>query len=92
MADLKIFQKGDKVKAIITSQNKHLDMEACDFYVEIVYGMRGNKLTIQKSDMLYGTDGEYVMVIDTVCHGNRHHTDGRKAGVAVRMVLHRHRC
>ena len=65
MADLKIFQKGDKVKAIITSQNKHLDMEACDFYVEIVYGMRGNKLTIQKSDMLYGTDGEYVMVIDT---------------------------
>ena len=65
MADLKIFQKGDKVKAIITSQNKHLDMEACDFHVEIVYGMRGNKLTIQKSDMLYGTDGEYVMVIDT---------------------------
>ena len=65
MAELNIFQQGDKVKFIVTSQNKHLDMEACDFYVEIVYGMRGNKLTIQKSDMLYGTDGEYVMVIDT---------------------------
>ena len=65
MAELNIFQKGDKVKFIVTSQNKNLDMEACDFYVEIVYGMRGNKLTIQKSDMLYGTDGEYVMVIDT---------------------------
>ena len=38
MAELNIFQKGDKVKFIITSQNKNLDMEACDFYVEIVCG------------------------------------------------------
>ena len=65
MAELNIFQKGDKVKFIITSQNKNLDMEACDFYVEIIYGMRHSKMTIQKSQMLYGTDGEYVMVIDT---------------------------
>lgn len=65
MAELNIFQKGDKVKFIITSQNKNLDMEACDFYVEIIYGMRHIKMTIQKSEMLYGTDGEYVMVIDT---------------------------
>ena len=65
MAELNIFQKGDKVKFIITSQNKNLDMEACDFYVEIIYGMRHSKMTIQKADMLYGTDGEYVMVIDT---------------------------
>lgn len=65
MADLNIFQKGDKVKFIITSQNPNLDMEVCDFYVEIIYGMRAEKLTIQKSEMLYGTDGEYVMIFDT---------------------------
>ena len=65
MAELNIFQKGDKVKFIITSQNKNLDMEACDFYVEIIYGMRHSKMTIQKADMLYGTDGEYVMIVDT---------------------------
>ena len=65
MAELNIFQQGDKVKFIVTSQNKNLDMEACDFYVEIIYGMRHSKMTIQKADMLYGTDGEYVMVIDT---------------------------
>lgn len=53
------------MKFIVTSQNKNLDMEACDFYVEIIYGMRHSKMTIQKADMLYGTDGEYVMVIDT---------------------------
>ena len=65
MAELNIFQRGDKAKFIITSQNKNLDMEACDFYVELIYGMRADKITIQKSQMLYGTDGEYVMVIDT---------------------------
>ena len=65
MAELNIFQKGDKVKFIVTSQNKHLDMEACDFYVEIIYGMRRDKVIIQKKDFLYGTDGEYVMIVDT---------------------------
>lgn len=65
MADLNIFQRGDKAKFIITSQNKNLDMEACDFYVEIIYGMRQSKMTIQKSQMLYGTDGEYIIIIDT---------------------------
>ena len=65
MAELNIFQQGDKVKFIVTSQNKHLDMEACDFFVEIIYGMRRDKVIIQKKDFLYGTDGEYVMIFDT---------------------------
>ena len=65
MADLNIFQKGDKVKFIITSQNPNLDMEVCDFYVEQIYGQRQNKVVVQKSEMLYGTDGEYIMVLDT---------------------------
>ena len=65
MAELNIFQQGDKVKFIVTSQNKHLDMEACDFYVELIYGMRRDKVIIHKEDFLYGTDGEYVMIFDT---------------------------
>lgn len=65
MAELQIFQQGDKAKCIITSRNPHLDMEACDFYVELRYGMMGQKMVIQKSDMFFATDGEYVMVVDT---------------------------
>ena len=65
MAELNILQRGDKKKFIITSRNPNLDMEACDFYVEQIYGMRQNKVVVQKSEMLYGTDGEYVMVLDT---------------------------
>jgi hypothetical protein len=65
MAEMNIFQRGDKAKFIITSQNPNLNMETCDFYVELIYGMRSDKLTIQKEDMLYGTDGEYVMIFDT---------------------------
>ena len=65
MAELNILQKGDKKKFIITSQNPHLDLENCYFYVEQIYGQRQNKIVLQKSDMLYGTDGEYVMIIDT---------------------------
>jgi hypothetical protein len=65
MADMNILQQGDKVKYIITSQNPNLDMEVCDFYVELIYGMRAEEVTIQKSEMLYGTDGEFVMIFDT---------------------------
>lgn len=65
MAELNIFQRGDKAKFIITSQNVNLNMETCDFYVELIYGMRADKIVIQKADMLYGTDGEYVMIFST---------------------------
>ena len=65
MAELNILQRGDKKKFIITSRNRNLDMEACDFYVEQIYGQRQNKVVVQKSEMLYGTDGEYIMVLDT---------------------------
>ena len=65
MAELNILQRGDKKKFIITSRNQNLDMEACDFYVEQIYGQRQNKVVVQKSEMLYGTDGEYIMVLDT---------------------------
>lgn len=65
MAELKIFEQGDVKKCIITSQNPYLDMEACDFYVELKWGIPGRKKTIQKADMLYGLEGEYIMTVDT---------------------------
>lgn len=65
MAELNILQQGDVKKFIITSRNPILDMEACDFYVEQIYGTRNKKVVVQKSEMLYGTDGEYIMILDT---------------------------
>ena len=65
MADLNIVRRGEKVKYIVTSQNINFDMEACDFYVELHYGMMGKKLVIPKSEFLYGTGGEYIMLFDT---------------------------
>ena len=65
MAELNILQQGDVKKFIITSRNPILDMEACDFYVEQIYGTRNKKVVVKKSEMLYGTDGEFVMIVDT---------------------------
>ena len=60
-----IVQQGEKVKYIVTSQNPNFNMETCDFYVELHYGMMGRKLIIPKSEFLYGTGGEYIMLFDT---------------------------
>lgn len=65
MAEISIYQQGEKVKFIVTSQNPNFNMEEDDFYVELLYGMMGKKLVLQKSDFLYGTGGEFVMIFDT---------------------------
>ena len=65
MAEMNIIPQGKKVKYIITSQNPVLDLDVNDFYIEIIYGMLGRKLTISKDDLLYGTDGEYIMMFQT---------------------------
>lgn len=65
MADMNIIQQGELAKYIITSRTPNFNIEEDDFTVEIIYGMRDNKITIQKSEMTYGTDGEYVMVFST---------------------------
>lgn len=81
MDEKNIIQQGEKVKFIITSRNPNFNIEEDDFYVEIIYGMMGKKLTIQKSDMLYGTDGEFVMQFST---------DGMIGPVKARMVWQCH--
>ena len=65
MTEKDIIQEGKKVKYIITSRNPNFNIEENDFYVELLYGHMGKKLTIQKSEMLYGTGGEYLMQFST---------------------------
>ena len=60
-----IIQQGETLKYIITSQNPNFDIEENDFYVELIYGIRGHKMVIRKADMLYGTGGEYLMQFST---------------------------
>ena len=65
MDEKNIIQQGETVKYIITSRNPNFDIEEDDFTVELFYGMMGKKLTIQKSEMTYGTGGEYIMQFST---------------------------
>ena len=60
-----ITPQGKTLKYIITSQNPNFNIEENDFYVELIYGMRRQKLVIRKADMLYGTGGEYLMQFST---------------------------
>ena len=60
-----IIQQGELVKYIITSRNPNFNIEEDDFTVELIYGMLGRKLVIPKSEMVYGTDGEYLMQFST---------------------------
>lgn len=65
MSENDIIPQGKKVKYIVTSRNHNFNIEEDDFRVELIYGMMGKKLVIQKSDMMYGTDGEYIMQFST---------------------------
>ena len=65
MTENDIINQGETVKYIITSRNPHFDIEEDNFYVELIYGTRGRKLVIPKSEMLYGTGGEYLMQFST---------------------------
>ena len=81
MADLNIVQQGEKLKFIVTSQNMNLNLEEDDFYVELRYGMMGKKLVIPKSEFLYGTGGEFIMLFST---------DGMVGKVTARFVWQCH--
>ena len=65
MSENDIIQQGKKVKYIVTSRNPNFNIEDDDFRVELIYGMMGKKLVIQKSEMMYGTGGEYIMQFST---------------------------
>ena len=46
----KIIQQGERAKFIVTSQREDFDFGENDFYLEIIYGMMGSKITIEKTD------------------------------------------
>ena len=60
-----IVQQGELLKFKVTSNRLDLDMDEVDFYVEIKFGLLGKKITIPKSDFVYGTAGEWVMMFPT---------------------------
>ena len=76
-----IVQQGERLKYIVTSQNPNFNMEEDDFYLEIIYGMRQQKKVIPKSEFLYGTGGEFVLMFDT---------DGMIGKITARMVWQCH--
>lgn len=65
MDEKNIIQQGELVKYIITSQDPNFNIEEEDFTVELFYGLMGKKLVIKKSEMQYGTNGEYIMKFST---------------------------
>ena len=62
MDKTRIIQQGEVAKFQV--QIKNFDMEANDFRVELIYGMRQQVVTIDKSQMLEN-GGTYYFTIDT---------------------------
>ena len=45
-----IIQQGERAKYIVKSNRADFDFGENDFYLEIIYGMMGSKITIEKTD------------------------------------------
>jgi hypothetical protein len=45
-----IIQQGERAKFIVTSQREDFDFGVNDYHLEIIYGMMGAKITIEKTD------------------------------------------
>ena len=45
-----VIQKGERAKYIVTSNRHDFDFGVNDYHLEIVYGMMGAKITIEKTD------------------------------------------
>ena len=65
MTEKDIIQQGETVKYIVTSRNPNFNIEDDDFRVELIYGMMGKKLVIQKSEMAPSPGSEYIMQFST---------------------------
>ena len=60
-----IIQQGERAKFIVTAQSENFDLTNDDFYIEIIYGMLGKKLTIPKSELVESADDGFIMSFDT---------------------------
>ena len=45
-----IIQQGERAKYIVTSNRQDFDFGVNDYHLEIIYGMMGSKITIEKTD------------------------------------------
>lgn len=59
-----IIQQGERAKYIVKSNRADFDFGENDFYLEIIYGMMGSKITIEKTDFLE-IDGQWVFSFPT---------------------------
>jgi hypothetical protein len=50
MNEKDIIQQGERAKYIVTSNRADFDFGENDYYLEIIYGMMGAKITIEKKD------------------------------------------
>ena len=64
MDEKNIIQQGERAKFIVTSQREDFGFGENDFYLEIIYGMMGSKITIEKTDFRE-IDGQWVFSFPT---------------------------
>ena len=50
MDEKQIIQQGERAKYIVTSNRQDFDFGVNDYHLEIIYGMMGAKITIEKTD------------------------------------------
>ena len=63
MDKTRILQQGEEAKFKIEIAD--FDMEAGEFSLQLVWGYRRNRMTIDKSQMVLGSDGKYYFTFDT---------------------------
>ena len=56
-----ILMQGDEAKYQIRIDAEGFNMETDDFEIELLWGMLGRKLTIQKSDTIFSVDGFFFV-------------------------------
>ena len=59
-----IIMQGERAKYFVRSDKWNFNFEENSFYLEILYGMMGGKITIEKSDFQY-LDGRWVFSFPT---------------------------
>ena len=89
-----IIQQGERAKYIVTSNRQDFDFGVNDYHLEIIYGMMGAKITIEKTDFQklddywvfsFPTDNIVgkVMARMVMEIGNLHEVDEQYIGVVI---------
>ena len=59
-----ILQQGERAKFFVRSDKWNFSFEENSYYLEILYGLQGKKITIQKSEFLY-LNGRFIFSFPT---------------------------